>query len=107
MWSGPDPARYFDERIAPILMKRCLGCHNHELNDGGIAFDIRESLLKGGRHGPVITPGKPEQSYLLEVIRHKGDIRMPPGLPLPRKEVELLRKWIANGAQWGHKLRYQ
>ena len=106
LWGGPDPARYFDERIAPILTKRCLSCHNHELNDGGIAFDSRDSLLKGGRHGATITPGKPEQSYLLEAVRHKGDVKMPPGLPLPSKEIKLLRKWILDGAQWGSTLRH-
>ena len=105
-WSAPDPARYFDERIAPILIRRCFSCHNHELNDGGIAFDVRDSLLKGGRHGPTITPGKPEQSYLLEAVRHKGDVKMPPGLPLPPKEIKVLRKWILDGAQWGSKLRH-
>lgn len=98
-------ARFFDQRIAPILTKRCLGCHNYELSDGGIAFDNRDSLLKKGLHGPAITPGKPEQSYLLEAVRHKGDVKMPPGLPLPSKEIKLLRKWILNGAQWGGKLR--
>ena len=104
-WSAPDAERYFDKRIAPILIRRCLGCHNHELSDGGIAFDKSESLLKGGAHGPAVTPGKPEQSYLLEALRHKGDVRMPPGLPLPPKEIKLLREWIVKGAQWGSKLR--
>ena len=104
-WGAPDAARFFDQRIAPILTKRCLHCHNRELNDGGIAFDNRDSLLKGGHHGPAITPGKPEQSYLLEAVRHNGDVRMPPGLPLPPKEIKLLRDWIARGAQWGTKLR--
>ena len=104
-WAAPDPGRFFDQRIAPILTKRCLGCHNHDLNDGGIAFDNRDSLLKGGRHGAVITPGKPEQSFLLEAVRHKGDVRMPPGSPLPAKEIKLLREWIAAGAQWGSQLR--
>ena len=105
-WGAPDPVRFFDQRIAPILTKRCLGCHNQQLNDGGVAFDDRATLLKGGRHGAVIVPGKPEQSFLLDAVRHKGDVRMPPGAPLPPKEIKLLRDWIAAGAVWGTKLKH-
>ena len=104
-FSGPDQGRFFDSKIAPILTRRCLWCHNHELDNGGIAFDDRASLLKAGRRGAAIAPGKPEESFLLEAVRHKGDVRMPPGKPLPPKEIKLLREWIAGGAQWGSKLR--
>ena len=40
-------AAFFDKRVAPILTRRCLGCHNNELNDGNISFLDRASLLKG------------------------------------------------------------
>jgi len=56
-WEKPE--RFFDTRVAPILTKRCLGCHNAELKNGDISFLDRESLLKGGRRGPAIVPGKP------------------------------------------------
>ena len=59
-FGADEPARYFDRKVAPILTRRCLGCHNEELKDGGISFRDRASLLKGGRRGPAIVPGKPE-----------------------------------------------
>ncbi|HVV45609.1 MAG TPA: hypothetical protein VHC72_10395 [Bryobacteraceae bacterium] len=44
-------ARFFDERVAPILEKRCLPCHNDELNNGNISFQNRESLCMAARMG--------------------------------------------------------
>ena len=98
-------ARYFDDRVAPILIRRCLPCHNPELKNGNVSFLDRESLLKGGKRGPAIVPGKPEASVLIETLRHDGDIQMPPGPKLPRKEIAVLEEWIRRGAVWGTKLK--
>jgi cytochrome c551/c552 len=100
-----DPGRFFDKRVAPILIKRCLGCHNEELKNGGLSFLDRNSLLKGGNHGPAVVPAKPAESYLLKTIQHDGDIKMPPGPKMPEKEIKTLTEWIARGAAWGTKLR--
>lgn len=100
-----DAERFFDKRVAPILSKRCLGCHNEELKNGGVSFLDRDSLLKGGRRGPAIVPGKPEASVLIDSLRGDGGIQMPPGPKLPAKEVAILTKWISDGAVWGTKLR--
>ena len=95
----------FDRQVAPILTKRCLGCHNDQLNDGGISFQDRNSLLKGGSRGPAIVPGKPKASILIIAIQHDGDLKMPPGAKLPANEIAILTKWIDSGAAWGRKLR--
>jgi hypothetical protein len=98
-------ADYFDTKVAPILARRCLGCHNEELKDGGISFRDRASLLRGGSHGPAIVPGKPEASMLVVALKHEGSLQMPPGPKLPSREISILTKWIRNGALWGTKLR--
>jgi hypothetical protein len=98
-------ARFFDERVAPILEKRCLPCHNDQLNNGNISFLNRESLLHGGAHGPAIMPGHPESSLLMIALRHEGEIQMPPGPQLPSKEISVLREWIKRGAIWGSRMR--
>ena len=96
---------FFDKRVAPILTRRCLGCHNNELNDGNISFVDRASLLKGGPHGPAVVPGNPESSVLIQAIQHTGDVRMPPGPRLSAREIAILTEWVARGAAWGKKLR--
>jgi len=96
---------FFDTRVAPILTKRCLGCHNEELKNGNISFLDRDSLLIAGTHGPAIVPGKPEASVLIDALRHDGDIQMPPGPKLPSSEIRTLTEWIKRGAVWGTKLQ--
>jgi hypothetical protein len=97
--------RFFDARVAPILTRRCLGCHNQQLKNAEISFLDRDSLLKGGSRGPAIVPGKPELSVMVELLRRDGEIQMPPGPKLPPKEVAILTEWIQRGAVWGSKLQ--
>lgn len=103
--SSKTDARFFDDRVAPILTKRCLGCHNQELNDGGISFLDRQTLLKGGSRGPAVVPGQPEASVLIHAIRRDSELQMPPGAKLPAREVRTLTEWVKRGAPWGTKLR--
>ena len=101
----PNAARYFDERVAPILEKRCLPCHNEQLKNGNISFLDRDSLLSGGTYGPAIIPGRPDKSLLIATLRHEGELQMPPGPKLSKKETAVLTKWIKLGAIWGTRLR--
>jgi hypothetical protein len=93
--------RFFDKQVAPILVRRCLGCHNRDLNNGNLSMTGRESLLKGGTRGPAIVPGSPEKSLLITVLRHEGEVQMPPGRKLPEREIRILTEWIRQGAVWG------
>jgi hypothetical protein len=97
--------RFFDERVAPILEKRCLPCHNEELKNANISFLDRDSLLSGGAFGPALVPGRPDQSLLIATLRHEGELQMPPGPKLATKEIAVLTEWIKRGAVWGAKLR--
>ena len=100
-----DDARFFDDRVAPILTRNCLGCHNHELDDGSISFENRATLLTERTiGGAAMIPGKPEESPLIRAIRHNGDIRMPPGKKLSSRDIAILTEWIRRGAPWGTNL---
>ena len=92
---------FFNERVEPILGRRCVGCHNEELKDGGISFMDRESLLRGGSRGPAIVPGKPDSSVLIQAVRQEGELQMPPGAQLSPQDIATLTEWIARGATWG------
>lgn len=88
----------FDSRIAPILARRCLGCHNASERKGGLDLSGSKAAMAGGESGEVIAAGKPDDSLLIERI--DAD-EMPPKKPLPADERRLLREWIASGAKWG------
>jgi hypothetical protein len=92
---------FFDERVEPILGRRCVGCHNEQLKDGGISFMDRDSLLRGGSRGPAIVPGKPDRSVLIQAVRQEGELQMPPGARLSAQDIATLTEWIAHGAVWG------
>jgi hypothetical protein len=68
----------------------------------GLDLRQRESTLKGGKRGPAIKPGQPDESLLYQAAAHLGELKMPPGStsPLPAEDLQVLKKWIADGAAW-------
>jgi len=97
--AAQDTKKFFDTRVAPVLVKRCLPCHNNELNNRGLSFQDPGTVLA------VVVPGEPDKSLLIEVLRHEGQLQMPPGPPLPKREIEILREWVKRGAVMGKPLK--
>ena len=97
-----DPAgeEYFERTVRPILVERCLPCHGPEKHKANLRLDTREAVLTGGNAGPIVTPGKPNESFLLTAVRHTGDLKMPPKEKISDKEIAALEKWIALGLPW-------
>jgi mono/diheme cytochrome c family protein len=97
-----DPAEeeFFEARVRPVLAAHCLECHGTEKPKGGLRLDARESMLKGGESGPVVVPGKPEESPLIEAIRYDGGVQMPPKGKLRDEEIAALTQWVKRGAHW-------
>ncbi len=96
--AGDEPAVVFDREIAPLLVRRCLDCHSGAEKKGMLDLSRAESATKGGESGAVLVPGKAAESLLWQRVR---DGEMPPKKPLPKEEIELLRRWIDSGAKWG------
>jgi hypothetical protein len=99
--SGPGIAAEapdFDREIAPLLARRCLSCHNGDEFRGKLDLTRKAQAMAGGESGPVIVPGKPDESLLFGYV--DGE-EMPPKKPLPPEEKSLLKAWIASGAAWG------
>ena len=93
----------FEKQIAPIFAEHCAHCHGEDDQESGLRLDRRGQMLKGGDYGqPTIVPGKPEKSYLLEVVNHTDEgMEMPPDEDkIPAAEIELLTRWISEGANW-------
>ena len=91
----------FAHDIAPLLQKRCGGCHMGEHRRGGLSMNTRQLFLAGGDGGPAWVDGQPDRSELLRRVTADDDLRMPPeGQPLSDREVAALRAWIDQKAPW-------
>lgn len=98
-------ASYFHANILPILKSECFRCHE-EKEQGGLTLSSREFAMMGGFSGePAISPGDPHASAMIARLRSKdAETRMPPtGKPLPEEKIQLLEKWISDGAKWPEK----
>lgn len=85
--------------VQPILNQNCSGCHGATPKEG---YDVRshDSVMKGGRKGPLVTPGDPAQSLLIQVLKGEGGHRrMPPAGPLGDGDIQKIESWIKNGAK--------
>lgn len=96
----PSTTDFFESRIRPVLANNCYACHTTAAS-GGLRLDSREAALKGGRSGPAIVPGDPDESILLQAARHaEGRPKMPPSGRLSNEELSDLVRWIRAGAVW-------
>jgi cytochrome c553 len=94
--------QFFEQKIAPILSSACYKCHSHEegKTKGGLALDSREALSKGGDDGPILVPGDPLKSHLIQrVLTKDPDEKMPPKEDkLTEQQVSDLTAWVKMGA---------
>jgi len=95
-----DGSLAYEKRITPILTKYCGGCHNPADREGKLDLSDYQALRKGGAKGVVVVPNKPDESRLYTMLTGKTKPEMPPeGNEKPTaEEIELLRRWIASGA---------
>ncbi len=91
----------FAADIAPVLIENCKGCHIASMrNSGGLRMDNFSQLLRGGTSGPMIAPGKSNESLLIRKLRGEAGQRMPAGgrPPLPAEQIQKIATWIDEGA---------
>ena len=88
----------FQQDVRPILEQRCEVCHGTEAGQGGLSLGNFDGLLKGGKSGPAVVAGEPEQSLLLRQISGTPPKMPMAGTPLSEEQVKLIRRWIAQGA---------
>jgi hypothetical protein len=90
----------FSKSIQPLLEKRCVECHNEEKHKADLRFDSKAELAKSDK---VVVAGKADESELIKRVslpEGHDDIMPPKGDPLTKEEIELLKKWINEGANW-------
>jgi len=91
--------RYFETQVRPLLAQHCFRCHGAKEQKSDLRLDVRKFAFHGGIGGPVIVPGDPDESVLIQAVRGDG-YEMPPENPLSEKQVAILEKWVADGAYW-------
>lgn len=93
------PAPSFARDVLPILRTACVGCHSIETPAGGLALANYTTLMKGGKNGAEIVPGKSADSRLVKLLLGAQQPKMPPGGPLKPADIDKIRQWIDAGAK--------
>ncbi len=90
------------KQIKPLLKERCYSCHGSLKQKAGLRLDTVRLMKDGGDNGPALVAGAPLQSPIIQRVVAFGKDRMPPleeGEAFTPAQVDLLRRWIAQGAK--------
>src|SRR4051812_49333541 len=105
--SAADEKIGYNQHIRSILSDNCFYCHGPDKNhrESKLRLDVRAAALEGGKSGdPAIVPGKPTESEMIKRILtdDKDDLMPPPDSHkvLTAAQKELIRKWVAQGAEY-------
>ena len=97
--AGPEPVTY--SQAQAVIAKHCLSCHDAKEAEGKLVMESFASLMKGGDDGPVVLPGRAEESLLVQLIEKKKKPFMPPRKArdsLTEQEIATIKAWIEAGA---------
>ena len=89
----------FSREIAPLFRRSCNGCHRPGKEKGGLDLTSHAALVKGGKHGDVLSLAKLESSRLLEEITGPEPSMPKEGDPLNANEVALVARWLREGGR--------
>jgi hypothetical protein len=98
-----DTSVSYNRDIRPIFNAKCLSCHGGVKQNGGFSLLFEEDAFATTESGkPAIVPGQPAKSELVRRLHHPDpELRMPYGAePLTAPEIELIERWIKEGAKW-------
>lgn len=92
----------FAAEVAPLLIAQCLDCHGERNPEASLRMATLDGLLRGGKSGPAVTPGRGADSLLVRKLRGVGieGQRMPLNRdPLTEAQTAMLERWIDQGAR--------
>ncbi|MBA4019653.1 MAG: hypothetical protein C0483_21010 [Pirellula sp.] len=91
--------KFFETKVRPLLVTRCLECHSATKAKGGLSLDSRGGWQRGGDSGTAIESGRPDESLLIRAVEYREEgYEMPPAGKLPAAEIAILREWVLRGA---------
>jgi hypothetical protein len=98
---SPDQEEFFEAKVRPLLFERCVDCHGPDDQSGLLRLDRKPSLNRSVGAGPIVVPGQPDKSLLVQAIRFDDSaLQMPPEGKLNQEEIAILERWVADGAYW-------
>ncbi|MSU49037.1 MAG: DUF1549 domain-containing protein [Opitutus sp.] len=104
----------FGRDILPIFSNTCFKCHGPDEHErkAKLRLDTHEGLLGAGKSGEVaVVPGASAKSELILRITspHEDEMMPPPesNKKLTAAQIELLRRWVDQGAPWGKHWAYE
>ncbi len=92
----------FNKQIRPIFKERCFECHGPDKHESGLRLDKRQEALAGGDSGAAIVPGDVTSGLLLKNVQSEDaeQVMPPKGDRLTEEQIQLLKQWIEDGAEW-------
>jgi len=106
----------FAKQVQPIFKESCVKCHREDPKNprgpaGGLKLDDKAAILKGGKAGAAVVPGKADESLLVKVLA--GDVKVGErdihAMPkpqrnqafkaLPDEKIAVIKNWIDQGAK--------
>lgn len=99
----------FNTDVKPILNKKCMACHGGVKKAGGLSFLFEEEAFGKTKSGKAaIVRGDADASEMIRRLNHPDpDLKMPRKGEMTDPEIETLRRWIDQGAEWGTHWAYQ
>lgn len=89
----------FYRQVRPILQRHCAGCHQPAKAGGQLVLTSYAATKAGGDQGPAFESGKPADSVLIEAVSGERPSMPKNAPPLAKEQVELLDRWILQGAK--------
>ena len=96
-----DEIKFFETKIRPVLAEHCYECHGKDPKniESDLVLTTAEGIRKGGMFGPVVFPGEPDRSPLIQAIRHTDpNLQMPQAYKLSHEIIRDFEEWVARGA---------
>jgi len=94
-----DPSVSYSQSIAPFIDEHCIACHDDGFETSDLALHDVTAMLKGGRRGASIVPGKASESLLIQYLKGARQPQMPPKTSIPLDQIAVLERWINEGAK--------
>src|ERR1051326_5229363 len=87
----------FARDVQPILRQNCVTCHSGSQPASGMRLDRKSAVIN--RRGAV--PGSAENSFLFHRISGNDyGMQMPPTGALKPEQIDTIKRWINQGADW-------